>query len=148
MLTYQKLDVIADSYIPALFIMSVLVLALDMFRYGIKSKFRDLISIIVAIVIVYLVMALDNYLEIWPILNLDYSTHSALSLVFVMYLSSKNKTLLFLSVASFLFYILLMLYQKYHTIADIVSTCVVLMPLFWILNDRELLTKTANKMLR
>jgi hypothetical protein len=139
MITYQQLDVIADSYIPILFVISVFVLALDIFKSENKNnrKFSELISIIVSIAIVYLVMALDNNFGIWLLFELDYSTHTALSLVFVAYLSSKSKTLLVFSVVSFLFYVLLMLYQKYHTIADIISTSVALMPVFLLLFHRK-----------
>jgi hypothetical protein len=146
--TYQQLDVIADSYIPALFIITVLMLARDIFKFGLKSNLIQLSSVILSIVIVYSVMAIDNHFKIWPALDLDYSTHTALSLVFVMYLSSQSKVLLALSTTSFLFYILLMIYQKYHTTADIVSTAVILIPIFWLLFYCKVPIKPANKQLK
>ena len=145
--TYQQLDVIADSYIPALFVISVFVFARDIFKLGFKRNFVQLSSIILSIIIVYAVMAIDNNFKIWPAFDLDYSTHTAFSLVFVVYLSSRSKALLALSTLSFLFYVLLMIYQKYHTIADIVSTSVFLIPIFWVLIHHKVLTKSANKAL-
>jgi hypothetical protein len=139
MLTYQQLDVIADSYIPILFIVSVFFLATEIFKFGFKRKFVELGSVIASILIVYSVMLLDGYFKIWPLLDLDYSTHTALSLVFVVYLSSKSKTILVMSVLSFLLYVLLMIYQKYHTVADIISTSIVLIPIFFALIHRKIL---------
>ncbi len=143
MLTYQQLDVIADSYIPTLFVISMVILAMDIFKLGFRRKSVEFSSVIISIIIVYFVMMLDNSLRIWPAFDLDYSTHTALSLVFVVYLSSKNKALLILSVLSFWLYALLMIYQEYHTATDIVSTSVVLLPIFWALIHRKTLTKTA-----
>ena len=148
MLTYSQLDRIADSYIPALFLISIYVLAVGVFKLGLKRKCIEIASVIYSIVIVYSVMLLDNVFQIWPTFDLDYSTHTALSLVFVVYLSSKNKTLLIGSVLSFLLYVLLMLYQKYHSVADILSTAIILIPLFWLLLHREKLTYATHKSLK
>lgn len=148
MLTYDQLDVIADSYIPALVIISIVVLATAVFKCGIKCKLLEMTALSTAIFIVYSLMFLDNAFKIWPGFGLDYSTHTALSLVFVVYLSAKNKTLLLGSVFSFVLYVLLMLYQGYHTVADIFSTSVVLLPILWILFHREILVKAANKALK
>ncbi len=148
MLTYSQLDRIADSYIPALFLISIYVLAVGVFKLGLKRKGIEIASVVFSIVIVYGVMLLDNTFKIWSIFDLDYSTHTALSLVFVVYLSSKNKTLLRVSIISFLLYVLLMLYQKYHSVADILSTAIILIPLFWLLLHREKLTCTTHKSLK
>jgi hypothetical protein len=145
MLTYEQLDVIADAYIPILFIVSVFVLSMGVSKLGFKRKLLEFGAIVISIIIVYIFMVLDNVFRIWPAFELDYSTHTALSLVFVVYLSSKNKTLLALSILSFLFYVLLMIYQKYHTIEDIISTSVVLKPIFWLLMHRKILTKIAHR---
>jgi len=143
MFTYQQLDLIADSYIPTLIVVSMIVLAMDIFKLGFKRKFVELSSVIISILIVYFIMMFDNSFKVWPVFDLDYSTHTALSLVFVVYLSSKNKALLVLSVLSFSLYVLLMIYQNYHTIADIVSTSVVLIPVFGALMHRKTLTRTS-----
>lgn len=148
MLTYYQLDLLADSYIPALFMISLWVLVLSVFAGGFKSKSIELASLLVAILIVYSVMFLDNAFKLWPLLGLDYSTHTALALVFVVYLSAKNKVLLLFSVLSFLLYVWLMLYQRYHSVADIVSTVVILLPLFWLLLHRKILTQAFRKRLR
>ena len=137
MLTYDQLDMIADAYIPALVIVSMVVLTASVFTCGMKRKRIEIAALSSAVCIVYSVMLLDNAFKIWPLLGLDYSTHTALALVFVLYLSTKNKTFLLWSLCSFLLYVLLMLYQQYHTVADIFSTVVVLLPVFWLLFHRQ-----------
>ena len=133
MLTYQELDTIADAYIPTLLIISLVVFVIDIPKQGFKRKLNEFGSLIIAVLLVYAIMTIDNYLEIWPKFHLDYSTHTALSLVFVVYLSAKNMTLLALSALSFVLYVLLMLYQEYHTLADIISTFTILILPFWAL---------------
>ena len=137
MLTYDQLDMIADAYIPALVIVSMVVLTASVFTCGMKRKRIEIAALSSAVCIVYSVMLLDNAFKIWPLLGLDYSTHTALALVFVLYLWTKNKTFLLWSLCSFLLYVLLMLYQQYHTVADIFSTVVVLLPVFWLLFHRQ-----------
>ena len=148
MFTYHQLGVIADTYIPIIFIVSMFFLAKDVFKIGFNKKLIELSSVIVSIFTVYIIMFLDSAFKIWPIFGLDYSTHTALSLVFVVYLSSKSKTLLVLSALSFLLYALLMIYQKYHTLADIVSTSVILIPIFWALLHKGIITTIADRVLK
>lgn len=145
MLTYEQLDVIADAYIPILIITSMLVLAVRVFKFGFLRKLTEISSIIVAVCIVYGCMWIDNTFNIWPVFDLDYSTHTALALVFVVYLSSKSKTFFVWSALSFIVYVLLMLYQNYHTVADIASTAVVLLPMFWLLFYQRIFMKSAHK---
>lgn len=129
MFNYDQLDLIADSYIPLLFITSSLVLGAKVFKFGFKRSLTELGTLILAVILVYLIMAFDNVVSLWPFFNLDYSTHTALSLVFVMYLAAKSMSGFILSILSFVLYALLMVYQQYHTITDIVSTAVVLAPI-------------------
>jgi len=140
MLTYQQLDVLADSYIPVLLVICLICLVMESIKLGFKRKLNESCSLIIAIILVYMLMALDNHFRIWPSFGLDYSTHTALSLVFVIYLSSKSMPLLVFSLLSFLFYVLLMLYQEYHTLADIISTSAILLLPFWVLLFRKHLT--------
>jgi len=70
-------------------------------------------------------MFLDAQLLIWPIFGLDYSTHTAVSLVMVIFLIISIKKFSFIWVGSLLCYISLMLYQGYHSTADILSTALV-----------------------
>ena len=147
MFTYQQLDFIADSYIPVLFFISLFIFAVDIFRNGFKKHCLQLGSVVLSVLIVYLVMAVDNRFEIWPKFDLDYSTHTALALVFVIFLSSRGTLALTLSVLSFVLYIALMIYQKYHTFDDIFSTALFLAPIFCLLIFSEVIRKRSSKKL-
>jgi small-conductance mechanosensitive channel len=67
-------------------------------------------------------MFIDNMVGIWPSFGLDYSTHTAVSLSIALSLCVlvlKARTIM---ACTFLMYMLLMLYQEYHTALDIVTT--------------------------
>src|SRR5690606_6806076 len=72
----------------------------------------------------YGLMFLDNALGIWPAVGLDYSTHTAVALTLVLSLCGLARPFWKLLASSFVLYALLMLYQKYHTVPDILSTMV------------------------
>lgn len=133
MFTYAQLDVLADGYIPLLVVVSICLLVVGLFNVDRKTPYRELIFIFLSIITVYVLMFLDQLLGVWPRFGLDYSTHTALSLVFVVYLAAQSKALLFVAEFSFVGYALLMIYQEYHTLADIISTAVVLLPLLLVL---------------
>lgn len=80
-MTYEQLDLIADSYMPLLFFETVI----------------------------------------------NYSTHMALALVFVVALSRKKGIPSFLLIGSMHGCCVLMLYQSYYTRGDILSTITVLL---------------------
>lgn len=127
-MTYEQLDVIADIYIPALALISAVLL-----RKSVTSKTgRPFISQLKALlsnsVFVYFVYFLDKYFSIWPHYHLDYSTHTALVLVFICYLSTHGKAAKWLAISSFFAYLALMIYQGYHTLLDIASTAAVILP--------------------
>ena len=74
----------------------------------------------------YGVMYLDKVFTIWSIVGLNYSTHTAISFVLTWHLSHYVYTLRLLWISLFLSYMALMLYQKYHSIPDILTTSIVL----------------------
>ncbi len=76
----------------------------------------------IVVFMAYGLMFLDNRYKVWPALGLDYSTHTAVALGLVILLSFNATKLKALWCGSFAAYVLLMLYQRYHTIADIVTT--------------------------
>jgi hypothetical protein len=87
-----------------------------------------------AALVAYGLMFLDRHLGIWPAFGLDYSTHTATALGLVILLSIEARKLAGVWSISFVCYVLLMLYQRYHTVADVVTTAVaVSFPLILIL---------------
>ena len=80
--------------------------------------------------IAYGLIFLDNKLQLWPALGLDYSTHTAVALVLVVYLLANSLKASWFWLTSLVGYVLLMLYQRYHTVADIMTTAIVVAILY------------------
>jgi hypothetical protein len=130
MIDTQTWALIADIYTPLLVFM--------VFYYFIKiSKAlqkQQATAIVSAIAVVYLLMFIDAYFSIWLSLGMDYSTHTAIALVFVVVLSYRSLLHLIIASLSLVLYGLLMRYLSYHSIADVLSTVLVLLPIFILLN--------------
>lgn len=77
------------------------------------------------LLIAYGLMWLDNAYRFWPVLGLDYSTHTAVAFALCTTIFTISRPLRLVVVASLAAYVLLMLYQQYHTVEDIASTLVV-----------------------
>lgn len=122
MFSYETLDAIADSYNPVLALASLAFIAASVFRAQWRLVVLRLSAFIVIVFVAYGLMFLDRRLNIWPAFGLDYSTHTAVALGLVLFLSFSIPRWAALWVCSFISYVLLMLYQRYHTITDITTT--------------------------
>ncbi|MGI9273680.1 MAG: hypothetical protein ACR2PT_02320 [Endozoicomonas sp.] len=129
MLTYQELDLIADAYIPILTLIFLFLLGKSMLQTGIRSQAAVAGSVFRSVIVVYALNGLDNSFNIWTLAGTNYSTHTAMALVFVVFLARRNATASLLSILSMLLYAALMVYQEYHSIGDILSTTLVVVPL-------------------
>lgn len=125
MLDYETLDSIADSYVPVLVVLSLA----SLLRTSILSRWRLLgihtAAMSLGLLIAYGLMFTDAQLEIWSIFGLDYSTHTAVSLAMVVFLNIAAKKYWYVWVGSLVCYVFLMLYQGYHSSADIFTTAFV-----------------------
>lgn len=125
MLDYETLDTIADSYVPILAALSLVTLAISFITDQPRLFAIQAANFCSGLLVAYGLMFLESYSGLWASFGLDYSTHLAVSLVFVIFLSiAVNKYALVLG-ASLIAYTLLMLYQGYHSVADIVTTALV-----------------------
>ena len=135
-MTYQQLDIIADAYIPIL-LMSVVI---GLFKHGrengVIKAYENTAPFVIGVVYIYTLMLVDNKIQIWPAMSLDYSTHTALALVFVSGISLWGKRQLAIATFSMFCYSALMLYQKYHTFLDILSTSLAVLPVLLVVNYR------------
>lgn len=132
-MTYQQLDAIADSYIPLLGILTLVWLLIKASRLGIKSALIELVTTSLGVIYIYALMFLDAYFTAYASIGLDYSTHTALALVFVTTLALIGKQVRRITVISMVCYCLLMLYQGYHTLADMALTSLMTLPvLVWL----------------
>jgi hypothetical protein len=125
---FETLDTVADSYIPLLAIVFWVGVAYQAFRHPGKKRFlaRVFCFFIGLLMVSYGMLFIDNAWQLWPAFHLDYSTHTAVSLTLVLSLCALARQGWILVVASFLLYLLLMWYQKYHTVGDMVSTIIVI----------------------
>lgn len=127
-LSYAQLDAIADLYNPLLLLCSLAFIARSLYKYGIRRAAAQLLVAFISLLIVYGMMGLDNQLRLWPRWGLDYSTHTAFALALVLFLWVCGKYR-WLWPCTFVAYLVLMVYQGYHSPADIVTTIAVVGPL-------------------
>lgn len=123
---YETLDKIADAYVPLLavaFLGGITGLALNKPNER-QVLLRVFLFFVGLLLVSYGLMSLDNALGIWPAAGLDYSTHTAVALTLVLSLCVLARQFWKPLASSFVLYALLMLYQKYHTVLDILSTMV------------------------
>lgn len=134
MLSHGTLNAIIQAYNPTLGALALgmigAALAARQWRVGGVRALHLVIGLLIA----YGLMFIDNRLRIWPYFDLDYSTHTAVTVILVTYLGIHARKAMPLWIVSTFAYFLLMVYQKFHTIADIVTTAIVVMlPLILIL---------------
>jgi len=130
---YEQWDAVADSYIPILFLISLVVVAVLARQRGRATLKRYLLYFGLSLTTCYGLMFIDKSLGIWPRVGLDYSTHTALALVFAVFICKEREVWSGLAVsASFVAYAALMVYQHYHSIADIATTAVAVLPCYWL----------------
>ena len=135
MLNYETLDAIADAYIPLLALLAFGMVVSGLWMAQWKLSAIKLLSLIGIAFVSYGFMMLDAYFNIGPIFYLDYSTHTAVSLGLIIFLYFNARRLAIVWIGSSILYLMLMLYQQYHTIADILVTGVVVgFPVWWLIS--------------
>lgn len=148
MLDYHTLDFIADSYTPLL-LLSLITIILTTFTATSTTAHRwrrlggDVLLLCYGVVVTYGLMFADKAWALWPTIDLDYSTHTAAALILVLLVHRGAAVIRWPSSLLFLSYAGLMVYQKYHTMNDILSTAIVVVLLFcpvifWV--DKKLMT--------
>lgn len=128
--SYATLDAIADAYTPLLALTCLVLLLRPL--HGLQWRVLGLrgASLAAGAFVAYGLMFLDNRLAIWPMAQLDYSTHTAVALVLAIFLSMYWPASRLLCWVSLCAYGLLMLYQRYHSLADILTTAAVVAVLY------------------
>ncbi|MCX9157410.1 hypothetical protein OPU71_14880 [Niveibacterium sp. 24ML] len=127
-LNYETLDTLADAYTPLLALLWLaLILHPLLARQWRTAVLRSALGIS-CLAVCYGLMFADRVLALWPAIGLDYSTHSAVAIAFVAILCTLLPRQRLAWIASLLAYFLLMLYQRYHTVADILSTAIAVTP--------------------
>lgn len=138
--SYELLDRIADSINPA---MGILALALPWLRKRERSGQVALMTsfTLACVAIAYGMQWLDRSFRLWPHFGLDYSTHTAVFAAIASALWQHGRVWQYFAVGVALSYAALMLWQRYHSLMDIVSTAgamLVVLIVFWSLVRRAL----------
>lgn len=115
---------LADLYAPLLVVFSLIRLGRVLLRDR-QRAVEDGLRLLGMLVWVYGLMGLDLALTIWGRWGADYSTHTAFALAFVLFLA-RNSLAAVLWGLSLVLYAILMILLGYHTLADILSTALVL----------------------
>lgn len=127
MTEYEILDAVADAYNPILLIGSIGILIYSIAQknslYSNQTKEFVLIGLVV-----YGWFYLDKIFGIWSLFNLDYSTHTAAGFSLTFYLFINSKHLRNFVWVFFIAYLILILYQQYHTVLDILTTLLATAP--------------------
>ncbi len=151
-MSHDELAIIADLYIPLLVLITVRWFLYAFFQIPApdrcyKKAMRNVSATIMGMLVIYTFMFVDMQLNIFVTIGLDYSTHTALALVFIVTLSFVNKQVRWIAISSMILYCLLMIYQKYHSFYDIIATAIlVLPPLIGLtyLSNKKMLTQEIN----
>lgn len=126
-MNWDTLDAIADSVNPILGIIALLWPWLR-WRASWRRAALSVATTLVSVGLAYVVSALDGRYGWWPAVGLDFSTHTAVAVALVVSLCAIKPSIWFAWVGVLVAYVALMLYQEYHTLADIVTTAAVIAP--------------------
>lgn len=122
MLSYENLDRIADAYNPLLGLMWLLLSGWAFARRGWRAGLASMGLGLATLIVAYGLMAIDNKLKLWSAMGLDYSTHTAVAFAVVATIVTIERRLRIALPLSLLAYCALMLYQRYHSVADMATT--------------------------
>lgn len=127
-MNFETLDTIADAYIPLLFIFTLAISTYSLWKNRDLLKPR-VFSLIYISIVVYGCRYLDEYFQLFKRFNWDYSTHTAASALLATLLCVLIPKYRFPLIFSLVGYFYLMLYQEYHTLIDIGTTLILVLPL-------------------
>jgi hypothetical protein len=117
-------------YNPSLGVVCLALIATSMIARDWRLSRIRAIHLSLGLIIAYGLMSIDNSLGIWDHFGLDYSTHTAVAVILVTYLSVHTQKLAAAWIVSLIGYFTFMMYMGYHTFTDIfTTTIVVLLPL-------------------
>jgi hypothetical protein len=125
---YESWDRIADAVNPTLGVIT-LGLSLAIHRAGNPPRWAQLLLTLVSVALVYVMGYVDAQLKLWPSAGLDFSGHTGVHVAIVTSLWMIDRRFGIGGIVIALLYAGLMVYQKYHTVADILSTAAFIVPL-------------------
>ncbi len=122
--TRETLHWIAAAYIPLLALLMLVLVARAFLRPDRRLARLRVLSVLAVLSIAWGFMLIDLCFDLFSAFGHDYSTHTAVSLALVAVIARAVPRLAIMLAGSFFTYLLLMLYQGYHTIPDMGITAV------------------------
>jgi hypothetical protein len=116
----EWMSLLCDAMIPAMAIS----LALEAYR----DWRRVLPPLLLSLGWVYVWQSLDRAFDVWGSFDLDYSSHAAVAMAVGTSLASRSLTWLVITLAWWITYAALMRHLGYHTLGDIASTALIVLP--------------------
>lgn len=136
---FQILHTVANSVNILLIVWLLAVLII-----GTKQKVlgaRSWLAALSTVALVYIAKTVDGRLGIWKSLEWDYSTHSALAAALVISICVFSRSYRVFALAVFIAYELLIVLLGFHSIADILSTLLLIIPVsflvHWLLKPKR-----------
>jgi hypothetical protein len=130
MTTYETLDRIADMVNPVFGVATLLWawIARGHGRLGRGPRAGILgnAATLASVAMIYLIGALDKKMGLWAAMGLDYSTHTAVCVACIVSLWWIDVRARIPATVVGLAYAALMLFQKYHSVADIATTAAII----------------------
>ena len=120
---FALLDLLAELHNPLLGLIAAALIVSAALQRRRRLALLRVAGALTALSVVYATALLDQRLEIWPALGLDYATHIAVALAAATYLTAQAPRLWAIWTASFGGYAWLVVHLRHHTPDDLVSTC-------------------------
>ncbi|OZG75178.1 hypothetical protein BTA51_01985 [Hahella sp. CCB-MM4] len=121
---YEIIDAICDKVNPLLFLLTTGLLINDLYSRTFPKARARIGFLLGGLVLVYGFLYLDNQFLIWASFGGDYSTHTAFAIAMGVSISITTRMTKWI-IGALLLYSLVMLYQGYHSILDIVTTSII-----------------------
>lgn len=120
-MTYEQWDAIADSVNPIMAIVTLLLPVLTRSTYS-GGRLAFYVASAVSMATMYGLGWMDARWQIWASVGMDYSTHSGFAAVLVVSIWLWKRAAGVVATVIGAAYAVLMVYQRYHSIADIATT--------------------------
>lgn len=137
---YATLDAIADAHDPMLGLVWAGLVLQALVRRAWRVAAARVTMGSLALVVAYGLMAIDSATGLWARAGLDASTHVAVAVAMIAWFAVASRAAGAFTMATFALYVPLMLYQRYHSLADIVTsalaTVALMLPLAWAARHR------------